>query len=751
MRVAIFGFATLGLCLAASTQIPQSLTHPPIFPPKDWQHGISTGDILFGPRPTKTPELMPSLANGYVGTIPGVDNVYLAGIYCKTSLALIFPGSQRCRIPVPAALSVSLKGAQSAGVALDIRRGLVMERLLLNTSSAAVITQRWYAHRSRPSLLVSEIVVNNTVSDTVLSISLDSAHSSPSSDIDFKETTVPAASDEHSQKFLVVSGAVKHPEDGDTVKVVAYAFTPLPTTPLQVPARTSRIFTFISSFRTTLDSVNPAAAASDDLARGVESGALLDEHVAAWSEMWSKGGVEVDNATLGAALNSSLYYMLSSVREGMNWPVGPGGLPTNGYWGNGFWDNDMWAMPSLLPWWPELSRVGVKYRVERIPEASMYARKRKAKGLLLPWQTASTGKEVDLVPFANVLENHVGGDVALLLRNLWDATHDAEYLANEAAPLAYGICDYYVSIAVQRGTGSEAHYSIEGVVPPDEYAIGFPIPYSGVNDAVFTNAGASLACSFAASVAQLLNATDRAASILRWTEFSEKVLIATENIGTEDEFHPEYRGYPHGNRWMGGKVKQADAVLLGFPLDWRTLSAKVRRNDLLKYEPVYDPKGPAMTASMHTVGWLELNETARADQWFQSSQGNMQPPFAVWTESKEVLQHKSLRDEGCYNFLTGAGGFIQSVVYGYGGLRYRKEGLYFKPTLLEGASWLTFRGVNFRSGKYTIFASLSTSTICVQKVPVFTNHMFILTRGNKLQLRHYLDAGTKVHGQSDDY
>lgn len=44
----------------------------------------------------------------------------------------------------------------------------------------------------------------------------------------------------------------------------------------------------------------------------------------------------------------------------------------------------------------------------------------------------------------------------------------------------------------------------------------------------------------------------------------------------------------------GRQVKQADAVMLSFPLGL-AMSPEVRRNDLETYEPVTDPSGPAMT------------------------------------------------------------------------------------------------------------------------------------------------------------
>lgn len=52
----------------------------------------------------------------------------------------------------------------------------------------------------------------------------------------------------------------------------------------------------------------------------------------------------------------------------------------------------------------------------------------------------------------------------------------------------------------------------------------------------------------------------------------------------------------------GSEVKQADAILVGFPLGL-PMSPEVRRNDLECYEAVTDPHGPAMT-------WVRMS-------WFQ--------------------------------------------------------------------------------------------------------------------------------------
>lgn len=67
------------------------------------------------------------------------------------------------------------------------------------------------------------------------------------------------------------------------------------------------------------------------------------------------------------------------------------------------------------------------------------------------------------------MEKHTGADLANLMRQYWDSTHDAKIKEN-IKELATGICDFYVSIAIKSDDGK---YSIDKVVPPDEFATGW--------------------------------------------------------------------------------------------------------------------------------------------------------------------------------------------------------------------------------------------------------------------------------------
>jgi protein-glucosylgalactosylhydroxylysine glucosidase len=76
-------------------------------------------------------------------------------------------------------------------------------------------------------------------------------------------------------------------------------------------------------------------------------------------------------------------------------------------------------------------------------------------------------------------------------------------------------------------------------------------------------------------------------------------------------------------------IKQADVVLLDFPLMW-PMTEEVRRNNLLTYEPITRADGPAMTWSMHAIGFLELKDFVEAQRLFeQSYETYVRKPFNV--------------------------------------------------------------------------------------------------------------------------
>uniref|UniRef100_H3DF79 Glycoside hydrolase family 65 central catalytic domain-containing protein n=1 Tax=Tetraodon nigroviridis TaxID=99883 RepID=H3DF79_TETNG len=164
----------------------------------------------------------------------------------------------------------------------------------------------------------------------------------------------------------------------------------------------------------------------------------------------------------------------------------------------------------------------------------------------------------------------------------------------------------------------------------------------------------------------------------QWREVAERLKIPFDPAS---QYHPEYDGYLKGH-----PVKQADTVMLGYPLGFQ-MPLEVRKNDLEVYEPVTDPNGPAMTWSMFAIGWLELGKAEKAQLLLHKCFQNIQAPFQVWSESAD--------GSGAVNFLTGMGGFLQAVLFGYTGFRVQKECLAFSPLLPSDIPELCIRGVTY--------------------------------------------------------
>ena len=80
-----------------------------------------------------------------------------------------------------------------------------------------------------------------------------------------------------------------------------------------------------------------------------------------------------------------------------------------------------------------------------------------------------------------------------------------------------------------------------------------------------------------------------------------------------------------------------------------------------------DEGTPAMTYSIFTILYSRLNDSVKAYKNFKESfEQNMKEPFDAFAETKGGTNPY---------FMTGAGGVIQSLVFGFGGYDITEEGL----------------------------------------------------------------------------
>lgn len=89
-------------------------------------------------------------------------------------------------------------------------------------------------------------------------------------------------------------------------------------------------------------------------------------------------------------------------------------------------------------------------------------------------------------------------------------------------------------------------------------------------------------------------------------------------------------------------------------------------HDLHYYANVTRESGPAMTWSMFAANYLATSEDWRATEYFtRGYQSYVRPEFKVWSETP-------IGYEGSANFLTGIGGFLQALIFGYGGINFAR-------------------------------------------------------------------------------
>ena len=138
--------------------------------------------------------------------------------------------------------------------------------------------------------------------------------------------------------------------------------------------------------------------------------------------------------------------------------------------------------------------------------------------------------------------------------------------------------------------------------------------------------------------------------------------------------------------YNGENIKQADVNLLAYPLMLIKDTAQILKD--LKYYQVKVPERntPAMTQAIFSLLYTKLGKMDKAAHYFADAYvPNKLAPFGVLAETKG--------GDNPY-FLTGAGGVLQSVLMGLGGIEITSTGIKLNQgKLLPGWNSLTITGI----------------------------------------------------------
>ncbi len=389
---------------------------------------------------------------------------------------------------------------------------------------------------------------------------------------------------------------------------------------------------------------------------------VLNRHQKLWEDLW-QGDIEIEGDLESQQdVRLALYHLYSFARDDSNLSIAPMGLSSQGYNGHVFWDTELWMYPPLLVFNQDIAKSLLNYRFDRLEPAKQKAQNYGFKGAMFPWESDETGEEATPTwALTGTFEHHITADIAIAFWNYYRMTGDKNWLSTIGYPMLKEVADFWISRSVQNTDGS---YSINNVVGANEF-------YHHADDNAFTNGSAKAALQYACKAATVLGIEPNE----KWSQLSKSL-----------KFHYFPNGVMKENKMYNGEIiKQADVNLLAYPLNIITDFAAIKR-DLEYYEPKMAPEGPAMSHSVLSVLYARLGEADKAFELFKRAyMPNKRAPFGALSESAY--------SNNPY-FATGAGGILQFVIFGFGGLHLTDNGIVQKnPCLPKQWKKLTIKGV----------------------------------------------------------
>jgi trehalose/maltose hydrolase-like predicted phosphorylase len=370
---------------------------------------------------------------------------------------------------------------------------------------------------------------------------------------------------------------------------------------------------------------------------------LLQHHEAAWENLWKSDIVVEGDVQAQKDIRFGLYHLYSFARAGTAYSLSPMGLSGLGYNGHVFWDTELWMYPPLLVLQPDIAKSLLEYRFQRLEAAKQNAFSHGYKGAMFPWESSDEGTEDTPVwALTGPFQHHITGCVGWAFWKYYQVTKDKTWLRERGYPVLKEVADFWASRVERKGSG---RYEISNVIGANEWQ-------ENIDNNAFTNGMAITVLRYATQAAKELALEPNA----DWEHVAQNIPILKFPDGTTKE----------NATYTGVDIKQADVNLLAYPLEIVTDRAQLEK-DLKYYEPRMSPEGPAMGNSVLATLYARLGQSEKAYELFvKTYKPNEVPPFGVLAETAGGTNPY---------FATGAGGMLQAVIFGFGGLSISDNGI----------------------------------------------------------------------------
>ena len=271
------------------------------------------------------------------------------------------------------------------------------------------------------------------------------------------------------------------------------------------------------------------------------------------------------------------------------------------------------------------------------------------------------------------------GDVAFAQWQYFSATKDTSYLKQYGSEIIRQTANFWVSrVTYNQNKDRYEIHELISVSESDKY----------VNNETYTNAVAKVNLDLAIKVSDLLHLEKNP----EWEKVRDKIFIPFD---AKMEFHPLYEDANAGEG--ASKFWSSVVNLLDYPLQME-MSDNIKRNDLHHAVKSLEVNG---AGAMMGINFLAIIAAERGNDSLlnltidKTLKGYLKPPFNVLSETHK---NKSV------NFLTGAGSFLQQIIFGYTGLRITEAGIVekYKPMLPENVNKLTLKNFTINNKKCDI-------------------------------------------------
>lgn len=446
------------------------------------------------------------------------------------------------------------------------------------------------------------------------------------------------------------------------------------------PVVITRFVSIARSNDGSIDKAQEKAVETIKTAQALGYDKLFETNKSAWNDLWKSDIVIEGDPEAQQAVHACKFYLLCSA--GITpWSIQPLGLSSNDYWkGHVFWDADTWMYPTLLAQHPELAKSIVDYRYSTLSGAMRNAKQHGIAGAEYAWESAATGLETISEPFCK--ERHIGSDVAIAQWQYYESTLDKKWLAERGWPVISACADYWSSRA--KYNAAKDQFEILDVVPPDENA-------GPINNSAYTNASTKMTLEIAVQASTIVGKSPNP----KWSAVANKMYIP---LDSKTGRFIEHDGF------NARETKQADVELLIYPLCF-DMSNEARVKSFDFYKAKVQRNGPAMSSCVHAVISAQLGREKDAYKDFtESYKPFFRGPFLMFNEKRSDTWKNTC-------FLTGCGGMLQSVIYGFGGVRMGKApegfkeavpGLYVRPCLPAKWKRLEIRRLKWRGKAYDL-------------------------------------------------